>query len=429
MPRLRILLAPVALLAVVACMQPLWLPSRDLRQPPERERDAAVIAKSVNAFAVDLYAQMRTGEGNLIVSPYSISAALALTAAGAQGNTRAEMEKVLHLPPQLPSGVKVGPAFDAMTSGMNESNWTGVGKTTKIASEMRVANSLWLQKGDAWKREYLAVAQNDFRAMLSGADFVGDPEGARGRVNKWVENQTHNHIKDLIPAGAVDTNTRLVLANAVYFKAHWADKFKKEDTKIEDFTLAGGQKIRAPLMYQRGECRLWETDGLQVLKLPYQGAAAMYVLLPRSPEGLPALEQRLNKDTLAEWTTVMNGPGPVNVWLPKFKFTMPVELAGMLQKMGLREAFDPQKANFQGMSERPQGLFISRVIHKAFVETDEVGTEAAAATAVTVALGSVAQPPPVPVREFRADHPFLFVIKHEPTGAVLFMGRVTDPTK
>jgi serpin B len=425
MLRLRFVLVPVALLAVIACTQPpIVLPSRDARPTAEAERDAKLVAGSVNAFAADLYAQLRTENGNLIVSPYSISAALALTAAGAQGNTRVEMEKVLHLPP----GVKVGPAYDAMTSGMNTNRWTE-GKLTKITSELRVANSLWLQKGDGWKKEYLAVAQNDFRAMLSGADFVGDPEGARGRVNKWVESQTHDKIKDLVPAGAVDPNTRLVLANAIYFKAHWAAQFKKEDTKIEDFTLASGQKVRAPLMYQRGEFRLWETDAFQVLKLPYQGAASMCVLLPRAPNGLPALEQQLNKENLAEWTAVMNGPGPVNVWLPKFKFAVPMELAGTLQKMGLSEAFVPGKANFQGMSDHSQGLSISRVIHKAFVETDEVGTEAAAATAVTMALVSVAQPPPVPVRDFRADRPFLFVIKHEPSGAVLFMGRVTDPTK
>jgi serpin B len=429
MPRLHVALVPVALLALVACTlpqtvfpprEPTGKDDRGAVSPPDAPPDAKQAAGAVNAFAADLYAQLRAGEGNLIVSPYSVAVALAMTAYGAEGNTAHELGVALHLPENGLIGDRR--AFRQMTESVARAP-----RGAKHRPELSVANSLWLEQGHPWKKEFLAAGREDFRAGLFDVNFRGNPEGARTGINRWVEKETHDKIKDLMPSGSVDTNTRIVLANAIYFKARWAESFKKENTRPEDFTLAGGQKVRAPLMHQQGEFRLWETDDFQVLKLPYDGkAASMYVLLPRAPDGLPALEHRLNAASLAEWTTVMGG-GEVRVWLPRFKFTAPTELADALQKLGVKDAFDPQKADFRGMTDHPQGLFVSRVVHKAFVETDEVGTEAAAATAVTMALGAVAQMPPPPVRTFRADHPFLFVIKHEPTGAVLFMGRVLDP--
>ena len=422
--RLRVALVPVALLAVVACMLPSPLPPLT---PRANSASAKVAADGVNGFAADLYGQLRGGNGNLIVSPYSVSAALALTAAGAEGNTRTEMETVLHLPP----GAKVGPAYGAVTNGMNASVSTGRGKEIVVTSQLHVANSLWLQKGHSWKKEYLAVAQDDFHAMLSGADFVKEPEAARARANKWVENQTRDHIKDLLPSGALDADTRLVIANAIYFKARWADEFKKRNTDPKDFTVPGGQKVKAPLMHRTGDYALVETEALQVLKLPYSGGAtSMYVLLPRTVDGLPTLEQQLTAENLAKWTAGSAKPEEVSVHLPKFKLTVPTELAAVLQQMGIRQAFDRFKAEFPKMTDDPRGLYISRVVHKAFVELDEEGTEAAAATAVTMSLGATAPPGrPRFVREFRADHPFVFVIKHEATGMPLFVGRVLDPTR
>lgn len=226
----------------------------------------------------------------------------------------------------------------------------------------------------------------------------------------------------------VPKDTRAVLVNAIYFKARWADPFEKGDTKPEDFTLTSGQKVRAPLMYQRRHFELYESDELQSLKLAYDGATtSMYVLLPRKSGGLPALERQLTAENLVKWTSGVNQQ-EVKVWLPRFKLTVPTELANVLQKMGIHDAFNRSKANFRGMTEHPDGLYITNVVHKAFVELDEVGTEAAAATAVVMLAGG-APPlaPPPPVKEFRADHPFVFVIKHEPTGAILFMGRVLDP--
>ena len=420
--RLRLACIAIALLTIVACTLPFSLPPFNTRDKSSEEtKSARVAADGVNTFAADLYSRLRTGNGNLIVSPYSISAALALTAAGAQGKTREEMETVLHLRP----GTKVGATYSAIAQSA-----TRAYPRSKHGPELLVANSLWLHKGNAWKKEYLALAQDDFGAMLSGADFAREPEAARGRINKWIETRTRDHIKDLVPPGSINTDTRIVIANAIYFKADWAEPFEKKNSKPEDFTLPNGQKVRAPIMYQQDTFGLLETDAIQVLKLPYSGkSASMFVLLPRTADGLPALEQQLTAETLAKWTADTNGADEVKVWLPKFKFTVPTELTGVLQKMGMSEAFDVSKANFKGMAESPEGLYIGSVIHKAFVDLDEKGTEAAAATAVVTLAGAVPGSPQPRIKEFRADHPFLFVIKHEGTGAVLFMGRVLDPTR
>jgi serpin B len=388
---------------------------------PPREsasRDAKAATEALTAFSADLYGQLRAKDGNVIVSPYSISAALALTASGAQGTTRAEMEKVLHLPP----GAKVGPAYRAMVPGT--SPFAQHSKMPK--HELHVANSLWLQQGESWKKDFLAVARDDFGATLSGADFVRDAEGGRARINSWVAGQTRDHIKELLPEGTLNANTRLVVANAIYFKANWATQFKKEDTRTEDFARPDGQKVKAALMHQTGKFWLEERAGFQVLRLPYAGGAtAMYVLLPSANEQLAALEQKLTAQNLAMWTYPTNKPlEEVKVSLPKFKFAVPTDLLAVLQKMGVHDAFNPARANFAGMIDRAEGLYVSRVIHKAFIETDEVGTEAAASTAVVMSLRSMPQ-----TKEFRADRPFLFVIRHEATGAILFMGRVSDPTK
>ncbi|MCI0703177.1 MAG: serpin family protein [Planctomycetia bacterium] len=425
--RLRIASLSIALLTAVACtllpssITPPSLPGKS--KDPNAESNAKLAAEGVNAFAADLYAQLRAKNGNLVVSPYSISTALAMTASGAEGGTAEQMWSVLH----LPESEKLGPAYRAMTASV-----TTPPRSAKHKPELSVANSLWMQKGHPWKKDFLTGARNNFKAGMFDADFVSDPESGRGRINRWVEKETRERIKDLVPLGALDRNTRMVLANAIYFKAKWAEPFKKEKTEELDFTLTAGMKVRTPIMHQRGEFWLWETENLQVLKMPYDGnSTSMYILLPRQTNGLPALEAQLTAKNLPNW---ISGDGKiplveVKVWLPKFKFTVPIELGATLQTMGMTEAFDPMRANFRGMSDHTQGLYISRVLHKAFVELDEEGTEAAAATAVVMMLRGAAQPLPSPVKEFRADHPFVFVIKHEPTGAVLFMGRVEDPAR
>jgi len=422
--RLRIACVSVSLFAVVACT----LPPSPFTPPPGTDatagdaKAAKEAADGVNLFAAELYAHLRAEDDNLVVSPYSISTAMAMAASGAQGTTRDEMQKVLH----LPAPEKLGPAFLAMTTTV-----TALPRNAKHKPELSVANSLWIQKGHPWKKEFLAHAHNDFRVALAEVNFH-DSEAARQRINRWAEKETHNRIKDLVPPTAVSPLTRMVLANAIYFKAHWAEAFKKENTSPAAFTLLDGRKIKVQTMYQQSAFSLLEDDRLQVLKLPYDGqTTSMYVILPRKADGLPTLEIALTDSNLMQWTLSESkvAPEQVKVWLPKFKFTVPTELAPVLQKMGIREAFSTS-ANFRAMTDHPEGLYISRVIHKAFVELDELGTEAAAATAVVHMSFAASGLPSLPqVKEFRADHPFLFVIKHEPTGAVLFIGRVLDPTQ
>jgi serpin B len=376
----------------------------------------------VSAFAADLYAHLRKEPGNLIVSPYSISTALAMTAGGAEGTTREEMNRVLH----LPEPEKLGPDFRSLTAGV-----TAAPRDAKHRPELSVANSLWAQKGHPWRKDFFARAREEFRAGLFEVDFEKHAESARGRINRWVEKETRDRVKELVPAGALDGTTRMVLANAIYFKARWLAEFKKENTKPEDFALAGGHKVKTLLMYRQAKFVLHEPDGFQVLRLPYRGDASMYVFLPRTHDGLPELEKQLDAKQLEAWTgPTKAAEQEVKAWLPRFKFTVPTELGPVLQEMGMREAFDPRRANFRGMTDHPQGLCVTRVLHEAFVETDEAGTEAAAATAVVMALATAAPQPLAPrVPEFRADRPFLFVIRHETTGAVLFIGRVEDPTR
>ena len=422
--RLRLGLMAIVLLAPVACFLPPTASDSPTTRSPgagEAEQEAA---KGINAFAAELYAQLRTEQGNLIVSPYSINTALAMTAAGAQGNTRAEMERVLH----LPTGEKLSQGLPDAYRGCDASTGGREAQTGAFGRQFAVAP----EGPPVQERVSGRLAKDDFHAGLFDVDF-GDAGVASRRINKWVEDKTHNRIKDLVPPAVLNHDTQMVLANAIYFKARWSDSFEKKDTKPEDFTLTSGQKVRAPLMYQKANFLLREEEDLQVLRLPYDGkATAMYVILPRRADGLPALEQKLTEKSLWGWT-LGQGKKPleeVKVWLPRFKFTVPTELTDVLQKMGLTDAFVRERANFKGMTDHADGLFISRVLHKAFVETDEVGTEAAAATAVTMALATAAPPMAVPrVKEFRADHPFVFVIKHEDTGAVLFIGRVLDPTK
>jgi serpin B len=419
-PRVRLALPAALLVAPAACL-PLTPRTDPPVAPTAAGGDAREAVASVNAFGADLYARLRAADGNLIVSPYSVGTALAMTALGARDNTREEMRTVLH----LPAGDTFGKAYGAMTESVLRSP-----PGAKHRPELSVANSLWLQKGHPFKKEYLARARDDFRASLFETDFA-DAGTASRRINRWVEKETRDRIKDLLSADALGGDTQMVLANAIYFKAHWAAPFKKENTRPEDFTLTGGQKVKAPTMYEQSNFSLLESDSLQVLRLPYDGlATSMYVLLPRTAAGLAALEQQLTAENLTKWAAGGAGVEEVRVWLPRFKFTVPTELAGTLEKMGMADAFNRSRSNFTGMTDHPQGLVINRVTHKAFVELDEVGTEAAAATAVVMGLAMAAPPlPKPPPKEFRADHPFLFVIKHEPTGAVLFMGRVLDPTK
>jgi serpin B len=384
-----------------------------------------LIVEGNNVFALELYAKLRSQGGNLFVSPYSISTALAMAQAGARGRTASQMAQILHFPAPAgqtaessPAGRdqrEVASAYGRIIKDLNKRGQKG-------AYTLNVANALWGQKGFGFLKEYLELVRTDFWGQLTEVDFVRAAETARKTINTWVEKQTKDKIKDLIPAGVLDSMTRLVLTNAIYFKGNWARQFKKDQTQDGPFTLIGGRTIQVPMMNQTAEFGYMETQTLQCLEMPYvDKELSMIVLLPKEKDGLSRLEETLTSEALSQWMARLFSREVV-VCVPKFKVTAQFSLASVLQSMGMSDAFS-DSADFSGMDGK-KDLFISAVIHKAYVDVNEEGTEAAAATGVVMKLTSVG-PSETPV--FRADHPFLFLIRDNKSGGILFIGRVMDP--
>ncbi len=364
-------------------------------------------------FAIELYQQLRANTGNLFFSPYSISAALAMTYAGAGGDTESQMAQTLHF---LLAREQIHPAFASLEAKLGD-----IGRKGQV--QIRIANALWPQVGYQFLEEFLAVTKEYYGVSITPVDYC-DHEAARQKINGWVEGKTEKKIKDLIPIGVLDALTRLVLVNAIYFKGNWASQFEKKLTKVAPFLVAPSETVQAPMMTQKHAFRYGESNDLQVLELPYVGNdLAMIVLLPRKVDGLAELETALTVKNLEKWTGNL-WETEVQVLLPRFKVSQGFMLNGALVSMGMADAFDPDKANFSGMDGREKGLYIAAALHKAFVDVNEEGTEAAAATAVVMAGRSIPLPPPV----FRADHPFVFLIRENNTGSILFLGRVVNPT-
>lgn len=363
------------------------------------------------AFAADLYQQLRKQEGNLFFSPYSISTALAMTYGGARGKTADEMAQTLH--------------FEAENENFHEDYGKLIARLNEQGEKdnykLLIANALWGQKDFRFLDPYLNLVKHNYDANLELVDYVTAAEAARQTINTWVEDKTEEKIKNLIPAGALDAQTRLVLTNAIYFKGDWAEQFDKTETKPAPFYISAQETVQAQLMHRKGEYKYTQGDRLQVLQLPYKGdELSMLVLLPEE-RGTGRLEEKLSAATLNEWTKNLR-QSEVDVYLPKFKMNSRFELGKVLAQMGMPLAFSGQ-ADFSGMTGG-RDLFISQVIHKAFVDVNEEGTEAAAATGVVMRLTAA----PMETPEFRADRPFIFVIKDNATGAILFMGRVANPT-
>jgi serpin B len=369
-----------------------------------------------NGFAMDLYGKLRASKGNVFFSPYSISTALAMTYGGARGETAAQMAHTLQF--DLPSN-ELHQAF-----GQLEENLNAVQKAGHV--QLSVANSLWPQKGFDFLPDYLALCKKFYGTSIQSVDFAGDTEAARKQINDWVEDKTRKKIVELLKPGMIGGSTRLVLANAIYFKGDWANQFEARHTKDQPFHISPETDITAPLMQQTSDFGYAEFPDLQVLEVPYAGnELSMVVLLPRQVDGMGDLETNLTAENLSKWTGFL-GSQKVQVFFPKFTVTSEFSLADTLSEMGMPDAFIFKTADFSGIDGQ-KDLYISRVIHKAYVKVDEKGTEAAAATAVTMELGMVARPTQIPV--FRADHPFLFLIRDNQTGSILFLGRMTDPTK
>jgi len=395
--------------------------------PAEKpDNDTNAVVRGNNDFALELYAQLRDQQGNLFLSPYSISTALAMTYAGARGQTERQMAAALHFPMTVTPGAKPSSgsvrsqeqfhaAFGSIVKDLNARGAEG-------AYELTVANALWGQQGYGFLPQFLDLIKANYDGNLNEVDFVKAAEAARQTINAWVEKQTNSKIKDLIPGGVLNSLTRLVLTNAIYFKGNWASQFKPENTKDAPFTLADGKKINAPLMNQTAEYKYMQTADFQALELPYvEQELSMIIFLPKKFDGLPEFEKTLTTENLSRWMGKLH-KRKVIVSIPKFTMTRQFGLAGVLGEMGMTDAFSPGKADFSGINGKTD-LFISAVIHKAYVDVNEEGTEAAAATAVVVGITSVQPQPPV----FRADHPFLFIIRDNRSGSILFIGRVMNP--
>ncbi len=375
------------------------------------EQAETPLAASNNAFALDLYARVRGQGGNLFLSPYSISSALAMTHAGARGNTAAQMAKALHFDLD---GAKLHEAFGKLTGDLNAAG-------AKSDFALTVANALWVQEGFELLKEYLGLTKSAYGASPHPVDFAKATEAARQTINRWVEEQTRDKIKDLIPKGMLGSLARLVLTNAIYFKGRWATEFFADHTRERPFTLASGEKVSVPTMHHMAGFPFLQGDGFQAIALPYKGdALSMVILLPAKADGLPALEKSLSAESLVKWIAAMKAQD-VFVALPKFKATTTLLLAETLQAMGMPDAFRLPPADFSGMTGK-KDLFISQVIHKAFVDVNETGTEAAAATAVIMEGAAAPQ-----FVEFTADHPFLFLIRDNRSGSILFLGRLANP--
>jgi serpin B len=377
------------------------------------------LADANNALGLDVYAAARRGHVNAAISPLSISMALTMTWAGARGDTAAQMKTVLH------TDLTPDAALDAETkvrSWMNDPAQTVT---------LRVANRLFGQKGFAFDQGYLDKTNAAFGAPLEPLDFTGAAGAARTHINDWVARQTDQHIKDLLPAGAVRADTRLVLANAVYFLGKWDQPFKKGETKPAPFHVAARSSKEVPTMHGTLGAPYAHTDGVKVLQLPYTGGQlAMVFVLPDAVDGLEAVESRLSPATLGGWTSAL-ATTRAKVALPSFKIepSDALALGKTLASLGMPLAFDEAKADFTGIANPPNPqdrLVISNVFHKAFVKVDEEGTEAAAATATVLRTRALIRHEPPP-EEFVADHPFLFFLRDVASGTILFMGRVGNP--
>jgi len=375
------------------------------------ERDAAVASNT--ALAADLYGALAKKGGNLFFSPFSISTTLAMTSAGARGETAEEMARVLHFGKDAEA---VHRAFSALQKGL--------AAKPNAPFQLAIANRLFAQSGKELLRPFVTLTRDRYGAPVERLDFKTDFEPSRKHINEWVQQQTQDRIQDLLVQGTVTPETRLVLVNAVYFKGTWAMPFVKRDTRPMPFT-SNGKTFDVPMMSQEIETGYAESDGVQVLELRYRrgpGARlAMLVLLPAKADGLAALESGLTAQSLGAWASRLD-LRMVDVSLPKFKLESAFRLADTLRALGMKTAFEPATADFSGMDGQ-RGLYIGEVAHKAFVEVNEEGTEAAAATGEML-LGAL-PPPPYPL--FRADHPFVFAIVEVETGSVLFLGRVVDP--
>jgi serpin B len=403
---------------------------------PPPAAPASIAASAINSIGIDLLHQTGRGDANALLSPYSIETALTMTYAGADGATRDEMARVLHL---RGDGTQVANEFAALQGQIDGLVQRSVEQSDRVKKyggkedpiTLEVANRLFGQQGYDFRPAFLDLLKTKYDAPFQAMDFVHDAAGATKTINDWVEQKTKQRIRDLVPNGALDKYTRLVLVNALYFKAPWSEPFSDRATQPLHFHIGGGAAAMVPTMSIEKSFGYAKSDGLTIVSLPYQGGGLQFlIILPDDTNGLMKVEGGLTAKQLAGWA---NLPGrEVKLFLPKFKIEPPtLPLGEALQKLGMTSAFDKPRgsANFDLIAPRRPNdyLYISDVFHKTFLSVDEKGTEAAAATAVVMMMALSAHPiPPKPV-EVRVDHPFILAIQHRASGACLFLGHVADP--
>ena len=390
-------------------------PPAVMKPIPPHERVAlssatADAARGLNRFGFDLFGQLRTtsNDANDLVSPLSIATAFGMTYAGARGETARQMEQVFGFDASVHEG------FGGLIEDLN---------TPREGRDLSVANRLFAAEGLRMKEEFLATNRDAYGAPVERLDFYNTPEPSRQRINDWVEEQTNDRIQDLLPVGSIDRGTALVLTNALYFNGTWKHSFNESATQDKPFHLSDGGVQSVPTMRQRERYRYGEFDGYQMLEMPYAGDdLSMVIALPESADGLAEFEasytaQRFDEDfdALAYHEVIVS--------LPKFTYETSFKLKDELKALGLVDAFDD--ADFSGIAD--EDLFIDDVYHKTFIDVSEQGTEAAAATAVAIAIDLAAYQPPVDPKQFTADRGFLYAIRDNHSGALMFLGRMGDP--
>lgn len=379
----------------------------------------ASIEQGSDQFAFELYQNLREKETgkNIFFSPYSISTALSMVYEGARGETADEIRSVFHLPEDDTTRRS---SVAAIYNRLNPKN---------ASYQLKTANALWVQNDHPIHSDYTDILANYYGGKATNLDFVNATESARQTINSWVEDQTNNKIKNLFRKGTILPATRLVLTNAIYFKGTWADQFKKEDTYDDDFHVTDDKTTTAHMMQRTGEDAKYnydENDIAQVLELPYEGDdLSMLVVLPKEND-LKKIEDTLSLETLDGWRSALREQR-VDVYIPKFTFSSKYTLNDNLSNLGMPLAFTAPTptggADLTGITDERE-LFIGLVVHQAFIDVNEEGTEAAAATGISLLPTSM----PIDIPVFRADHPFIFIIQEKKSGHILFMGRVIDPT-
>ncbi len=410
MKQLKLPVLGIILIAVILTSGCIVNPAPVLNTTGSTTGGVLNVTDANNQFAFELYSKLKESEdGNIFFSPYSISTCLAMVYEGARGQTAEEIQGVFHFPI---NDSERRPNFASIYNTLNKA-----GKPYQLST----ANALWAQQDYIFLDEYFQTVEEYYGGKVANMDFVTQTEQSRQTINTWVEEQTNNRIKDLLPEGSITAITRLVLTNAIYFKGDWIYQFDRQSTRESDFKITPDNVVRVPMMYLENDDARFnytETDDLQVLELPYKGDdLSMLILLPK--KNLESIGP-LTAEKLTEYREMLSEE-EVTIYLPKFEFNTKYSLSHTLKQMGMPTAFS-EAADFSGMTGQ-RDLFIGFVIHQAFVKVDEEGTEAAAATGA----GMIMSLPPQP-KIFRADHPFIFLIQEKTTGNILFFGRVVDPS-